>query len=97
MSEQDSYVPQGETAAIRRKSRTYHLQLVNWMDYRGWEVRQSVLDGVTPKTLGYIHQHDRDLGDTRWAARPVGEVEVRDWFTRDGALTHLLIVAGVSN
>lgn len=64
------------------------VQMVNWMNYEGWEVRRA--DGDMP--LGFVHEHE--IGPIRkWVAegrRLVVDPRQVTWDTLDEALAYLV-------
>jgi hypothetical protein len=92
-----SFTPIAEVAYVEGKA----LQLVNWLDYKGWEVRLGAVSDADnyqrARFLGYIHQHECEDtilwivdDEPRWRGRLAAE-----YTTRDAALRRLLTIQGV--
>jgi len=84
------YTPQVATEKVDGLT----LQLVNWLDYKGWEVRLADVSGERvqrPEFLGYIHASGQPCEKQLWhVGTPDSCADSWPYLTRNLALQALL-------
>lgn len=88
----DADRPTGGPTALRRSVMGHVVDLVNWLDYEGWEVRLAVVPGQDkPVALGYLKAYISGDEYTSWTAlTPKRRDEQRGFSTPSSAIWWLL-------